>query len=74
MIFKENKRGDQSQLRTQKGEIFEKFKRIQRGRALKFAGKMKTWVGGSRKSSNVLRGDHFSEVTFKGGSTKFHLV
>ena len=34
---------------------------------------MKTWVGrggggeGSRKSSNVIRGDHFSEVTFKGG-------
>ena len=33
---------------------------------------MKTWVGkaaggGSRKSSNVVRGDHFSEVTFKGG-------
>ena len=23
--------------------------------------------GGSRKSSNVVRGDHFSEVTFKGG-------
>ena len=23
--------------------------------------------GGSRKSSNVIRGDHFSEVTFKGG-------
>ena len=30
--------------------------------------------GGSRKSSNVIRGDHFSEVTFKGGSAKFHLV
>ena len=23
--------------------------------------------GGSRKSSNVIRGDPFSEVTFKGG-------
>ena len=23
--------------------------------------------GGSRKSSNVIKGDHFSEVTFKGG-------
>ena len=22
--------------------------------------------GGSRKSSNVIRGDHFSELTFKG--------
>ena len=29
---------------------------------------------GSRKSSKVIRGDHFSEVTFKGGSSKFHLV
>ena len=24
-------------------------------------------VGGSRESSNAIRGDHFSEVTFKGG-------
>ena len=53
-------------MRTQKGTT-EKFKRIQRRGALKFAWKMKTWVGGSRKSSNVLRGDHFSEETFKGG-------
>ena len=30
--------------------------------------------GGSRKSSKVIRGDHSSEVTFKGGSAKFHLV
>ena len=33
---------------------------------------MKTWGGGwgggeSRKSSNVIRGEHFNEVTFKGG-------
>ena len=33
------------------------------GGALKFAWKMKS----SRKSSNVISGDHFSEVTFKGG-------
>ena len=38
------------------------------GGPLKFAWKMKTWRGGgSRKSSNVIRGDHFSEVTFKSG-------
>ena len=37
-----------------------------RGGATKFVWKMKTW-GGSRKSSNVIRGVHFSEVTFKGG-------
>ena len=29
---------------------------------------MKTWGRGTRKSSNVIRGHHFSEVvTFKGG-------
>ena len=44
------------------------------GGPLKFAWKMKTLGGGSRKSSKVIRGDHFSEVTFKGGSAKFHLV
>ena len=26
---------------------------------------MKTWEEGSRKSFKVIRGDHFSEVTFK---------
>ena len=35
---------------------------------------MKAWWGGSRKSSNVIMGDHFSEVHSKGGSAKFHLV
>ena len=30
--------------------------------------------GGSRKSSNVIREDQFSEVTFKGGSAKFHFA
>ena len=31
---------------------------------------MKTYggVGGSQKSSKVMRGDHFSYVTFKGGN------
>ena len=39
-----------------------------RGGTTKFVWKMKTWGGGgSRKSSNVIRGDHFREVTFKGG-------
>ena len=28
---------------------------------------MKTWARGSRKSSNIIHGDHFTEVTFKGG-------
>ena len=36
---------------------------------LKFAWKMKTLGGGggSRKSSDVIRGDHFGKVTVKGG-------
>ena len=38
-----------------------------RGGTTKFVWKMKTWGRESRKSSNVIRGDHFSEVTFKGG-------
>ena len=56
--------------------ITEKVGRIRRrggvgvGGALKFAWKMKS----SRNSSNVISGDHFSEVTFKGGLAKFHLV
>ena len=29
---------------------------------------MKIWVGGSPKSSKVIRGDHFNEVTFKRGN------
>ena len=41
------------------------------GEPLKFAWKIKTCRegggGGSRKSSKVIRGDHFSEVTFKAG-------
>ena len=38
---------------------------------------MKTWGRGTRKSSNVIRGDHFSEVVAlkgRGGRLKFHLV
>ena len=50
-----------------KGGIAENFGRIQRGGPLKFAWKMKTWEGGSRKSSKVIRGDHFSEVAFTAG-------
>ena len=43
-----------------KGGINENFGRIQRG-TIKFAWKIKTLRGGaSRKSSKVIRGDHFS--------------
>ena len=44
-------------------KILEGFRRG----TLKFAWKMKTWDGGLRKSSKVIRGDHFSEVAFKAG-------
>ena len=56
-----------------KGGITENFGRIQKGDhsiCLENEG-MGGGAGGSRKSSNVIRDDHFSEVTFKGGSAKF---
>ena len=52
--------------RISKGGVTENFGRIQRG-ALEFAWKVKTCGGDGEKSSNVIRGDQFSEVTFKGG-------
>ena len=42
------------------------LKILEGGGPLKFAWKMKTWEGGSRKSSKVIRGHQFSEVAFKG--------
>ena len=57
-----------------KGGIAENFGRIQRGTTQIFLENEDMGGGGSRKSSNVIREDHFSEVTFKGGSAKFHLV
>ena len=57
-----------------KGGIIENFGGIQRGDHSNSLGKWRHGGGGSRKSSNVIRVDHFSEVTFKGESAKFHLV
>ena len=50
-----------------KGGITESFGRIERG-TTKICSENEDMKGGggSRKSSNVIRGDHFSEVTFKG--------
>ena len=56
-----------------KGGSLKTLEGFRRG-TTQFAWKMKAWGwggGGSRKSSNVIRDDHFSEVTFKGGSAKF---
>ena len=50
-----------------KGGINENFGRIQRGDHSNLLGKWRHGGGGSRESSNAIRGDHFSEVTFKGG-------
>ena len=50
-----------------RGGIAEKFGRIRRGEPLKFALKTEGMMGGSRKSSKVIRGDHFTEETVKGG-------
>ena len=70
--FKENKRGNQSQLRTQKGGSLKTLEGF-RGGPLKFACKRKTWGmgdgggGASRKSSKVIKRYHFSELIFKVG-------
>ena len=53
------------------GGVTENFGRIQRGDRWNLLGKWRHGGGGSRRSSNVIKGDHFSEVTFKGGSGKF---
>ena len=67
-------RGDHFIFGRTKGEISPKggsLKTLEgfKGGPLKFAWKIKTCGegGGSRKSSKVIRGDHFSEVTFKAG-------
>ena len=51
---------------TQKGRCRKLWKDSE-GRPLKIAWNMKTCGGGLRKSSKAIRGDHFSEITFKGG-------
>ena len=47
--------------------IAENFGRIQRGDHSNLLGKWRHGERGSQKSSKVIRGDHFSKVTFKGG-------
>ena len=67
--------GDQSQLRTQKEGSLKTLEGFRGGTTQIFLeNEDMGGGGGSRKSSNVIREDHFSEVTFKGGSAKFHLV
>ena len=61
MIFRRTKGGSVVTEKPKGGSL-----KNSEGVPLKFAWKMKTWGGGLRKSSNVIRGDHFSEVTFKG--------
>ena len=69
LIFRETKGGISCKLRTQRGESLKTLEGF-RGGPLKFAWRMKTWGGGSRKSSNVIRGNHFSEVIFQWSNTK----
>ena len=67
--------GDQSQLRTQKEGSLKTLEGFRGGTTQIFLENEDMGGGrGSRKSSNVIREDHFSEVTFEGGSAKFHLV
>ena len=48
------------------GGISENFGRIQRGITQMFLENEDGGVGGSQKSSKVIKEDHCSEVTFKG--------
>ena len=72
--FLEEQKGGSVVTENPKGVINVNFGRIPRGDHSNLFGKWRHGRGGSRKSSNVIRGDHFSEVTFKGGSAKFHFV
>ena len=65
----EDFRGDHLIFRKTKGGITENVGRIQRGATQICLENedMEGGGGGLRKSSTVIRGNHFSEVTFKGG-------
>ena len=66
LIFRRTKQGGSVVTENPKGGITENFGRIQRG-TTQICLENEDMVGGSRESSNAIRGDHFSEVTFKGG-------
>ena len=69
LIFRRTKRGISRHWEPKRGD-HRKLCKDSEGGPPKFAWKMKTWWGGgvgSRESSNVIRRDHFSAVTFKGG-------
>ena len=60
--FLGEKKGGSVVTENPKGEITGNFGRITaEGEPLKFAQKWRHWVGGSRKSSNIIRGDHFGK-------------
>ena len=61
-----DKRGDQLKLRTQKGGSLKTLEGF-RGGTTQTCLVNEDMVGGLQKSSNVIRGDHFSEVTIKRG-------
>ena len=63
LIFRKIKGGICRNWQPKRGDHWKLWKDSEGG-PLKFPRKMKTW-GGSRKSSKVIRGDHFSEITVK---------
>ena len=61
-------KGDQSQLRTQKGASLKPLEGFRGGTTqIRLENDGMLSGEGSRKSSRVIRRDHFREVTFKGG-------
>ena len=71
LIFRKTKGGISRNWELKRGDRWKLWKDSE-GVPLKVGWKMKTCGGGSRKSSKVIRGDHFSEVLkhSKGGSAK----
>ena len=65
LILRRTKRGSVV-TENPKGGIAENFERIQRGTTQICLENKDMGGGGTRKSSKVIRGDHLSEVPFKG--------
>ena len=63
LIFRRTKGGISRNWEPKRGDHW-KLSKDSEGGPVKFAWKMKIWAGGSRKSSKVIRKDHFSEVTY----------
>ena len=74
LIFRRTKGGGSVVTENPKGGITENFGRIQRGITQFCLNNEDMGREIAKVIKCLIRGDHFSEVTFKGGLAKFHLV